>query len=165
MKGTAAILLVVLAAQVVPPLPSQEKPESLRTVAEASDFKATSRSEQVVDFCARLAKVSSVVRLGELAKSVEGRKLPLVILADPPVANAQDARQSKKLIVFIIGNIHAGEVDGKEALLMFARDIATGEARALLKNLILVIAPNFNPDGNEKISTENRRRQNGPEQG
>ena len=56
-----------------------------QTVAEKSDYKATSRHADVVAFCEQLAKQSPVVRLGELGTSGEGRKLPLVILADPPV--------------------------------------------------------------------------------
>ncbi len=165
MKVITAVLLLVVAAGSVVCLPSQNENEALRTVAERSDFKATSRHAEVVDFCERLAKASPVVRLGKLATSAEGRQLPLLILAEPPVATAEEARRSKKLVVFAMGNIHAGEVDGKEALLLLARDVATGQARPFLKDLILVFAPNFNPDGNEKVSTENRRRQNGPEQG
>ena len=34
-----------------------------------------------------------------------------------------------------------------------------------LDRLVILIAPIFNADGNEKISTENRRRQHGPEEG
>jgi dipeptidyl aminopeptidase/acylaminoacyl peptidase len=136
-----------------------------RTVAEKSDYKATSRHAEVVAFCERLAKESPLVRLGQLGTSQEGRKLPLVIVADPPVATAEEAAKSGKLVVFALGNIHAGEVDGKEALLMLARDLATAQERPLLKDLVLVFAPIFNADGNEKIDKANRRAQNGPEEG
>lgn len=136
-----------------------------QTVAEKSNFKATSRHADVVAFCEQLAKESPLVRLGELGTSHEGRKLPLVIVADPPVASAAEAAKSGKLVVLAIGNIHAGEVDGKEALLMLARDLATAKERPLLKDLVLVFAPIFNADGNEKVSKENRRSQNGPEEG
>ncbi len=133
-----------------------------RTVAETSDYKATSRHADVVDFCQRLAKDSPVVRLGELGVSHEGRKLPLLILADPPIATPEAAAASGKLVVFAMGNIHAGEVDGKEALLMLARDLALAKERPLLKNLVLVFAPIFNADGNEKFG-KNRPEQGGPE--
>jgi dipeptidyl aminopeptidase/acylaminoacyl peptidase len=132
------------------------------TVAEKNDYKETSRHADVVDFCQRLAKESPLIRLAELGVSHEGRKLPLVILADPPIASAEEAAKSKKLVVFAMGNIHAGEVDGKEALLMLARDLALAKERPLLKDLILVIAPIFNADGNEKMA-KNRPTQAGPE--
>jgi len=144
-----------------------EKPESspLRTVAEKSDYKATSRYADVVDFCARLKKLSPLVRLGELGKSGAGRKLPLVILADPPLSTPEEAARSGKLIVFAMGNIHAGEVDGKEALLMLARELATAKDKPLLNDLVIVFAPIFNADGNEKISKDHRREQVGPVEG
>ncbi|HTU91771.1 MAG TPA: DPP IV N-terminal domain-containing protein, partial [Gemmataceae bacterium] len=140
-------------------------PQSFQTIAEKSDYKATSRHAEVVDFCERLSKLSPLVRLGELGKSGDGRKLPLLILADPPVSTPEEAAKSGKLVVLAMANIHAGEVDGKEALLMLARDLATAKEKPLLKDLILVFAPIFNADGNEKIAKEHRRSQNGPADG
>jgi dipeptidyl-peptidase-4 len=138
---------------------------SLLTVAEKSEWRATARHADVVDFCERLAKLSPVVRLGELGTTFEGRKLPLLILADPPVTSAAEAAKSNKLVVFAMGNIHAGEVDGKEGLLMLARELATAPERPLLKDLVIVIAPIFNADGNDKMSRTNRPGQVGPEEG
>src|SRR5215467_9028179 len=46
--------------------------EPPRTVAEKSDYKATSRQADVMDFCQQLAKESKLVRLGELGTSNEG---------------------------------------------------------------------------------------------
>src|SRR5262245_60973909 len=135
--------------------------EPLRTVAEASNFTATSRHADVVAFCEQLAKESPLVRLGEMGTSHEGRKLPLVIIADPPVASAKEAKKSGKLVFFAMGNIHAGEVDGKEALLMLSRDLASGTNKAWLKELVFVFAPIFNADGNDKMDN-NRPRQAGP---
>jgi dipeptidyl aminopeptidase/acylaminoacyl peptidase len=137
----------------------------LQTVAEKSDYQATSLHADVVAFCEELAKRSPLVRLGQLGVSGEGRKIPLVILADPPVATPEEAAKSGKLVVFLNGNIHAGEVDGKEALLMIARDIATAKERPLLKDLVLVFCPIFNPDGNDRIDKAHRRSQNGPADG
>jgi cyclophilin family peptidyl-prolyl cis-trans isomerase len=85
-----------------------------------------------------------------------------LILADPPVATAEEAAKSKKLVVFVAGNIHAGEVDGKEALLMLARDIALAKEPPLLKDLIIVFAPIYNADGNERFGKTNRPEQGGP---
>src|SRR5438874_3442458 len=95
--------------------------EPPRTAAETTDYQATSTHAQVVAFCEELAKQSPRVRLDTLGTSQEGRKLPLVIVAEPPVASAAEAAKGKKLVVLAMANIHAGEVDGKEALLMLAR--------------------------------------------
>src|SRR5262249_13552394 len=72
------------------------------------------------------------------------------------------ARASGKPVIFIQANIHAGEVEGKEATLNLARRIAIGDLRSLLNNLVILIAPIYNADGNEKISLNNRAAQNGP---
>jgi murein tripeptide amidase MpaA len=53
-------------------------------------------------------------------------------------------------------------VEGKEATLMFARDLLSEKNPELLKHVVLLICPNFNPDGNEKINPLNRPSQNGP---
>jgi dipeptidyl-peptidase 4 len=134
------------------------------TVAEKSEFKATARHAEVLDFCDKLTKLSPVVRVGELGTSTQGRKLPLLILADPPVTTPAQAAGRGRPVVLALGNIHGGEVDGKEALLMLARDLA-GKDRALLKDLTVLIAPLVNPDGGEKINKANRRAQNGPAEG
>jgi dipeptidyl aminopeptidase/acylaminoacyl peptidase len=134
-----------------------------QTIAESSGYTATSRHADVMEFCQRLAKESPVVRLTEMGTSAEGRKLPLLIVADPPVATAQEAARSKKLVVLAVGNIHAGEVDGKEALLMLARDIAAASQRPLLNDLVLVFVPMFNADGAERLGNH-RPTQAGPPQ-
>src|SRR5262249_58629202 len=87
---------------------------------------------------------------------------PLMTHPDPPIAQPRAARASGKPLVFIQANIHAGEVEGKEAALHLARRIATGDLGPLLNNLVILIAPIYNADGNEKISLNNRTAQNGP---
>ena len=67
--------------------------------------------------------------------------------------------------VYVQANIHAGEVEGKEASLMLVRDIVLDPAAPWLDKLVLIVAPIFNADGNEKISPENRSDQPGPKQG
>lgn len=136
--------------------------EPPRTTAEASDYQKTSSHAEVVEFGKQLAKQSTLVRIGKLGVSHEGRELPLLILADPPVSTPEEAARTEKLVIFVWANIHAGEVDGKEALLALARDLALANERPLLKDLILVFAPILNADGNEKLD-KNRPEQAGPE--
>jgi cyclophilin family peptidyl-prolyl cis-trans isomerase len=143
---------------------SVDDASSLLTLAEKSDYKATSRHADVMQFCERLAKKSPLVRMSQLGTSSEGRAIPMLILADPPIATAEEATKSKKLVVLVNGNIHAGEVDGKEALMMLARDLALDKEDPLLKDLIVVFVPIFNADGNEKFGKTNRPGQAGPEE-
>lgn len=143
--------------------------EPLLTVAEKSDFRATARHAEVVALLDRLAALAPIARRTSLGKTVEGREIPALIIADPPVATPEEAKrrceQDGKIVVLAIGNIHAGEVDGKEALPIIAREILLSEDRPLLKNLILVFAPIYNADGNERVDKGNRPGQVGPEEG
>src|SRR5262249_36118170 len=133
---------------------------------ERSEYRATARHVDVVDICRKLAaSAPGVAECAELTRSTEGRAIPLLMLSDPPVKSPEDAAKSGKLIILMLGNIHAGEVDGKEALPMLARDILGEAKRPLLKDLVLAFVPIYNADGNERVSKENRPGQVGPEEG
>jgi dipeptidyl-peptidase 4 len=155
--------LVALVLPLVGQVPG--KVDVLQTVAERSDFRATARYDDVAAWCAEFAKATPNAHLAELGHSAEGRSIPLLIVADPPVKTAALAASSGKLICLIIGNIHAGEVCGKEALPMLLRDVFGGPHPALLKDVILAVAPIYNTDGNERVSKTNRPGQVGPEEG
>jgi len=152
----------------------REAAEKLPTVAESSEYKATSTSAEVVSFCDTLAQTyPHVVYRTSLGTSHAGRDIPLLILSNPLVKDAQEAKKRVKeheqLIFLAIGNIHAGEVDGKEALMALARDLAVQAwatpRHTLLNKSVVVVVPNFNPDGNDKFAKDNRPGQVGPENG
>jgi hypothetical protein len=136
--------------------------DKLKSRAELTNYEETTRFEEVLTFITELQKRSPLVRLESFGKSEQGRNLPLMILSDSPISNPRDARGSGKAIVFIMANIHAGEVEGKEAMLHLSRRILFGDLRPLLSKLIILIAPIYNADGNEKINLNNRTAQNGP---
>ncbi len=143
----------------------QETNPKLLCVAESSHWRATGLHAQVMEFCKKLEKMSDVVRLLEMGKSSEGRVMPLLVLADPPVASPAEAKRSGKMVVYAQGGIHSGECCGKEALQILAREIATRKDHPLLKNLVILIAPIYNPDGNERMKKDNRPGQAGPIEG
>jgi hypothetical protein len=136
--------------------------QSLRTRAESTNFEETSRYDDVMGFIGQLQERSPLVHVETFGKTKEGRALALMVLADPPVASPRQAGESGRPVVFIMANIHAGEVEGKEASLNLARRLLTGDLQPLLKKLVILIAPDYNADGNERISTSNRVAQNGP---
>ncbi len=155
----------ITAALVALALPAFAFALPLQTVAEKSNYKATSTGADVIQFCEAVAKRGPVARLDHFGTSHEGRKLPLLVIANPPVATPEDAKNSGKLVVLAFANIHAGEVDGKEALLAFARDLTDQKNHPLLKDLIILLVPNLNADGNEKIDPKHRPGDNGPSNG
>ena len=66
------------------------------------------------------------------------------------------------MVLYLQGNIHGGEVEGKEALQILLREIASGQHASWLDDMILLIAPLYNADGNDAVGLNNRPGQNGP---
>lgn len=135
------------------------------TIAESSNFTATSRYSDVMEFIKEVQKQSSLIRVETLCVSSEGRKVPLVIIGNPAPSSTLNLKHDKRAVIYFQANIHAGEVEGKEASLILMRDIIQKETPSYLDKLVILLAPIFNPDGNEKISPEHRRNQIGPEKG
>jgi len=137
----------------------------LLTTAEKSNFESTSRYSEVMDFFKQLKKISPNIKIESIAKSIEGRDIPLIIMGKPLAKLPKDLKRDKRIVIYIQANIHAGEIEGKEAVQMLARDILLKETPDYLKNVVLLICPIFNSDGNEQISKQNRTNQNGPVNG
>jgi hypothetical protein len=135
-----------------------------KTLAETTDYKSTSRYDDVIAFVRAIQSIDPDVRVETFATTNEGRALPLVIVGPRGVVDPRTAHASGLPIVFIVANIHAGEVEGKEAAQMLLRDLVSWQ-RKLRKELVILIAPIYNADGNEKISTEHRKEQVGPANG
>src|SRR4030095_8523667 len=96
----------------------------LKTRAESSDFKETSRYDDGMAFMTAVQKAApKLVHLTTFGENVEGRALPLSFLCSTDPAPAA-VKRTGKLRVYIQGNIHAGEVEGKESAQMLLRDLA-----------------------------------------
>ena len=134
------------------------------TKAEASGFKQTSSYADVMKFLGDLKASGAPIEIRYSGTSFEGKKIPMVIAARPMVKDPAEAAKSGKLIVYIQANIHAGEVEGKEAALQLLRKYCQKDSDVLRK-AILIVQPIYNIDGNEKFGPQARNRpgQNGPE--
>jgi len=55
------------------------------------------------------------------------------------------------LRVYVNANIHAGEVEGKEAIQQVVRELLQGKHPALRRNLDLVVMPAYNADGTDAL--------------
>src|SRR3989442_1119476 len=140
---------------------AQELP---KTLAESSNYQLTSRYEDVMAFVSAIQRADPDIRIEIFATTSEGRALPLVIAGPPGVVDPRTAHATGLPVVFIMANIHAGEVEGKEAAQMLLRDLVSTSSK-LRGAMTVLIAPIYNADGNEKISTEHRKTQNGPPEG
>lgn len=133
----------------------------LLTRAERTGFAETSRYEDVRRVLEALS-TRPEVHVTTFGLSEEGRELPLAVIAAPKVRDAATARAASRLRVLVLANIHGGEVEGKEAALILARRLAGGDLRQLLNRLVVLVAPLYNADGNERISVDHRPEQYGP---
>jgi len=162
-KHTLCVTAILFTALFIGQFGSAE--EELLTVAESSDFTATSTYDDVMGFIQSLQVMTPHLRVETLCMSTEHRAVPLLVLGNPLPSSPSELRGDERTVIYIQANIHAGEVEGKEASLMLARDICLQPKPPYLDKLIILIAPIFNADGNEKISPENRQNQVGPEKG
>ena len=139
--------------------------QSPLTRAEKTDYRETSRYADVMQFLDTVTVSRPDMELTFMGLTAEDRAIPLVIVAPPELRTPARAHASGRLVVYLQANIHAGEVEGKEASSMLLREFAAGEHAALLEHLVLLVAPVYNADGNEPISTLHRTNQIGPEGG
>ena len=113
-------------------------------------------------FLETVASASPPIHLTTFGYTREGRALPLVVVGNVSGASADDVRAAAGIRVYIQANIHAGEVEGKEAMQALLRELAGGAHANWGESLVLLVAPIYNADGNERIVLTNRRFQNGP---
>src|SRR2546427_782965 len=147
-------------AAAAPGLAAQALPQ---TTAERTDYAATSTTAEVGLSLDSLELAGAPVRVSEMGTPALGKPIYFVIASDPTVTSAGEAAASGKLVVYLQANIHGGEVEGKEAVLPVLRELA-GPRRELLQKLVVLVAPDYNPDGNDAFGPQaaNRSEQNGP---
>jgi hypothetical protein len=133
---------------------------------------------QLVAYFQKLGKESDRVHFEELGKTTEGRPYISVTissadtiahldrykeiqrkLADPRITTPEEAKQliaEDKTVIVVTCNIHSTEIASSQSATEFAYKLATGdtpEIQNILKNVIVVLVPSQNPDG-EQIVTD-----------
>lgn len=155
----------------------------LETRAERTDYKETSRYTDVIAILDSLGRRTGLLdstghrdtifaptapmRLETLGISPSGKAIPYVVASRPMVRNGAEAHRIGRPVVYLEANIHAGEVEGKEAVLEVLRELllpADTAASSLLDSIVIVAVPIYNVDGNEAFRPQdvNRPEQNGP---
>jgi dipeptidyl-peptidase-4 len=131
----------------------------MMTVPERTAYARTSTHAEVLQTVEALTAGSDLVHEETMLTTLDGKRIPLLILANPRVENPEQARVSGKPVIYIQGNIHGGEVEGKEAILILLREILHGDKTHLLDRQIIVLAPIYNADGNDNMWVNSRRSQ------
>ena len=110
------------------------------------------------------AAPNRIMRLTRIGTSTKGRPLVLVTACAPigtvadTTCDAVMAAPRRRPVVLLQANIHAGEVEGKEAVLALLRTVVTDARRNLLDSVTLVVVPMYNADGNEALGPQARNR-------
>jgi dipeptidyl-peptidase 4 len=105
--------------------------------------------EPLMKFWFDLDAMSDLVSMQPLTRTLLDRPIPLITIAEPMVTTPEDAIRSGKTIVLVTPAIHGGETASKEALQLVAKELVGGSMRPLLKDVIVIALPLFNPDGGE----------------
>jgi dipeptidyl-peptidase 4 len=140
--------------------------KTLRSVAEKSNYLATANDKQVLDFLQTLDDASPFASQITLGNTLEGRPIQALVVAKETKPTLPLSANDPRLVILMIGGIHSGECDGKEALLALARDLLSNtSAPKYLEDAVLIFVPNFNADGNARVGSLHRPGQEGPDVG
>lgn len=150
-KLIACLLVLSISAHA-----QQQWPESLILTPEKTDFVKTSTYAEVMQFISAITPMAPNAHVISMGRSPEGKDIPVVILASSKITTPAEAVATGKPVIYVQGNIHAGEVEGKEAVMMLMRDILLGNKKHLLDNQIILFAPIYNTDSNDKMEKGRR---------
>lgn len=131
---------------------------------------------QLTAYYKKLANESPRIRYEELGKTTEGRPFVAVTitsadnmahleeyrkiqaqLADPRITSPEEAKRliaRGKTILAVTCNIHSSEIASSQSCADFAYLLATGkgpESQSILHNVIIVMVPSLNPDGQQLV--------------
>ena len=146
---------------------SSEQPvkEDFVTDCEKSNFVKTPRLAETMAWFQKLADYSSMVKVTSFGTSPQGRDLPLVIVDKDGLQDPAKIRAKGRVIILVESCIHSGEPDGKDASMIFLRDLIVDKKNIdLLDDVSFLFIPVFNVDGHEDFRATNRINQNGPEE-
>ena len=180
MKVVAGV--VVLAACIVAAHPSAESqglptPEASFGFQPGADYKLATYDQSIAYF-KKLDAASKYLTLVEAGQTSQGRPMYFAListpdnlahidryreiaqrLAHPDGLGERDARRlaaAGKAFVHIDGGLHANEVAGPQHTPQFAFDLvaraAEPDVRAILENVVLMLWPTINPDGQQMVA-------------
>ncbi|MCE2809341.1 MAG: DPP IV N-terminal domain-containing protein [Planctomycetaceae bacterium] len=132
------------------------------TIAERSNYLATSRESDILEFLEKLTAEHPMAKLVDVGTTQENRPLWTLVISKEKANPLPLAKDDPRIVIVMIGGIHSGECDGKEALMALARDVLKGRNPDWLERCVLVFLPNFNADGNQRVGPMHRPGQEGP---
>ena len=140
-----------------------QKAGPLTTDFELSSGEASPNYADTMAFVDRLVAANPTqFKAQTIGYSNSQRAIKMLIASEQGYFQASQIANDTKPTIFVQAGIHGGEIDGKDAMFMLLRDIATGKRRDILKNVNILFIPILNVDGHERSSAFNRINQRGP---
>jgi hypothetical protein len=132
--------------------------QELTTPAERSGFTAYTSHADMMDYLMDLRASTPDMWLGTYGETRQGRTLPYAVFSRPAVTQPSEAWALNRPILVLNANVHGGERTLRESLLVLMREmtIPGSEAYALLDQVVVVVAPQINPDGFEATARGSR---------
>ncbi|HYT74711.1 MAG TPA: M14 metallopeptidase family protein [Vicinamibacterales bacterium] len=180
MRTIVAILLSVAfiaAPQAQSRTAAVPTPESVFGFAPGADYKLATYDQSIAYF-KKLAASSKYIRLFEAGTTTEGRTMYFALISTPDNlakidryreiwqrlahpqsltdAQAHQLAREGKALVHIDGGLHATEVAGPQHTPLLAYDLLSTvndpSTKAMLDNVILMLWPTINPDGQQMVA-------------
>jgi hypothetical protein len=175
MKRVAALLILLIGIGSAIAQQAVTSPESAFGFKLGTDRKLADWN-QLTAYYKKLSIESSRIHYEELGKTTEGRPFIAVTisapenlahldhyldiqrrLADPRITSPDEAQKlivEGKTIVAVTANIHSTEIASSQSVAQFAYELATEDTpriQAILQNVIIVLVPSQNPDGEQLV--------------
>lgn len=175
MKRAVALLVLLIGAGSAVAQQAVTSPEAAFGFKLGTDRKLADWT-QLTAYYKKLSTESNRIRYEELGKTTEGRPFVAVTisapenlahldhyldiqrrLADPRITSPEEAKKliaEGKTIVAVTANIHSTEIASSQSVAQFAYELATGDTpriQAILHNVIIVLVPSQNPDGQQLV--------------
>jgi Zinc carboxypeptidase len=142
---------------------TKDSPPTLLTTGEKTGWNETAPYAEAVEISHRLERASRQVKVLDIGTTPEGRTMIAVVVSKDRAFTPEAAAKTNKAVIMIQSGIHAGEIEGKDTVLMLIRDMTVSKKFApWLDHAIFVVIPVFNVDGHEYFSAYHRPSQNGP---
>jgi len=142
---------------------TKASPPDLITTGEKSDWNETAPYAEAVAIAHKLERASPLVKVLDMGTTPEGRTMIAIVVSKDRAFTPEAAARSNKVVILIQSGIHAGEIEGKDTVLMLIRDMVVSKKfAAWLDHAIFVVVPVFNVDGHEYFSPYHRVQQQGP---
>jgi hypothetical protein len=175
MKKSIALLFVLFAAFAATAQQKITSPETAFGFEPGADRKLADWNELTAYF-KKLGTESNRVRYEEVGKTTEGRPFIAVTissadnlahldhykeiqakLADPRTTSPEQTKQliaEGKTVLVVTCNVHSTEIASSQSATEFAYQLAIGDTpkiRSILQNVIIVLVPSLNPDGQQLV--------------